>query len=38
VGTVWEPNDEIRIRSPADADDFNLLVVKRMGGMSNSDD
>jgi hypothetical protein len=40
VGAVWEPNDEIRVqaRAEAEADDLNLLVVKRMGGMSNSDD
>jgi hypothetical protein len=40
VGAVWEPNNEIRVQSlaEAEADDLNLLAVKRMGGMSNGDD
>jgi hypothetical protein len=40
VGAVWEPNNEIRVQAltEAEADDLNLLAVKRMGGMSNGDD
>lgn len=33
VETVRQPNDEVRVSTPADAHDFNLLAVKRMMGM-----
>jgi hypothetical protein len=38
VGTVWELEDKIRIRTTAETDDLNLLAAKRMSGMSNGDD
>jgi len=37
MGTVWQPDDEIRIGATAQADNLNLLAAKRMSGMSNGD-